>query len=223
MTLKQVGDMGSALYYQNYKADDQFFDLPHFKFLFVAQYVKQVSQESRQNKREERALNGYSIIEISSDWLTIEKLAVQEDKDRKIHFVTPSKRLFPFDYDVMGSAVQYVVPFGQECGDIKRISRNDKWMYCRMPFTTTPLYYVEKDQVVFLNLKCNLKEVEVQYVPLPDCNDDTSEIREDKIMEMIATVLNLMFGAKNGNIVDMSNNSNPNTVMQTEIDPNAGR
>lgn len=222
-TLKQIGDMAMAMYYQNYKSDDQFFDLAHFKFLAVNKYTELINDEANSNKLQNRGLTGFSFMEISSEWLIEETLKLQRDNKKNYHYVETERTPFPFDYDAMGSAVQYVSLVGNQCGELKRMAITDKWQLCGLPATSTIFYYVEKNRIIFPNLTCNVKEIEVQYVPLVECSDDNSAMHEDKVHDIIALTLNLMFGARQGTMVDMSNNSNPNIVPAGEIDPNAGK
>lgn len=219
LTLRQVGQMASDLFYQNYKADDQFFDLEHFKFLLAAEYVKQVQAESTANKRENKQFSGFSYIEVSTYWLKTERVKVTTEDGVKTAVLT--QQPFQFNFDSVGSGVQYVETVAEgktiPCAEVIRIAYNDKWMACAMPPNQTTFYYVKGDKIHILNSHCNLQEIEVSYVPAPLCYEDDDFIHQDKAHDIIRTVLNTMFGAKNGNIVDMSDNSNPNSNPATDL------
>lgn len=221
--LRMVGQMAADLYYQNYKSDDQFFDLEHFNFLLAAEYVKLIKAEATQNKRQNKIDTGFSYIEISPYWLKTEKVSVTEVDGKKISTLT--EPVFQFDYDAMGSGIQEVYTVNNNthtvntpCGEVQRVSRNDRWIACAMPPNAKLFYFVSGNKTIeFVNVHCNLKEVEVTYVPGVECIGDDFEIHQDKVHDIIRSVLNTMFGAKNGNIVDMSDDSNPNTTPATEL------
>lgn len=221
-TLKQIGDMASALFYQNYRADDQFFDLPHFKFLIATKYAEIFNAEYQRNKKENRLLTGYSWVEISPDLLYTETLPLKQDvKNKNQWYVELSQNIFLFNWDAMASGVQFV-NIGGDCGSVVRISKNDVFALCHMPVTDQAMYYVESaNKIIFVNYKCQGGNPSISYLPAIDCANDDSVIGDEHVNQIIIEILNLMFGAKNGNIVDMSNNTNPNTVQQTELSTNA--
>ena len=218
VTLKQVGDMAQDLYYQDYKADEQFFDLPHFKFLLATKYAEILNAEVKINKAENKVLTGFSFLEVSPDWLIWETVKVKRIVGGKPQAELPTS-IFSFDYDVVGSGVQFVNMGDSACGELVRISMNDVYALCRMPVTSQIFWWVKgSNKILFENVgACNIDEVEVGYIPAVDCNNDESVMSEDKVHAMITEVLNLMFGSKNGNIVDKTNDSNPNTSPATEI------
>lgn len=219
-TLRQVGDMASALYYQNYKTDESFFDLAHFKFLLSAKFVELLLAEFEANKKLNKILTGFSWYEISPSWLVEEVVTPKWDSERNQYVATLSQNVFSFEYDAMSSGVQFVRMLCAECGNVVRITQRDLISLCYLPINSQIMYYVKgENQLVFVNSGCDLskQKFEVSYVPAIDCQNDDSIIHEDKVNPMIVEVLNLMFGAKNGNFVDMTNDSNPNTSAIKEI------
>jgi hypothetical protein len=219
-TLRQVGDMASALYYQNYKTDESFFDLAHFKFLLATKYNELLLAEFNANKKLNKILTGFSWYEISPSWLVEETVTPVWDCEKNQYVATLSQNVFEFDYDAMSSGVQYVRMLCADCGNVVRITQRDLISLCYMPVNAQIMYYVKGDnKLVFVNGNCDLskQKFEVFYVPAVDCLNDDSAIHDDKVNPMIIEVLNLMFGAKNGNFVDMTNDSNPNTSAIKEI------
>jgi len=225
VTLEQISAMAMDLYYQNYRTDESFFDMPHFQFMVVQQYTDMFAKEALINKRENKSDTGYSYIEISPDWMITETHEVKYDKDSKQVYIETNVPPFVFKYDAMGSGIQYVTAHEAGCTDFKRIAATDKWMICRLPATEQALYYVEPGGkvVLVLNGGCKPKKINVQYVPSIDCTNPESIMREDLAMDIMKDVLNTMFGARQGVLVDMANNSNPNMVPQGEVDYNVNK
>lgn len=218
VTLKQIADMAEDLYYQNYKADDQFFDLAHFKFLLATKYAEIINDEYKANKLLNKTLTGFSWVEISQDWLITESVEIKRDKDEMSAEL--SQGIFGFEFDALSSGVQFV-NIGGQCGELVRISINDRFAVCRMPITAQIMYYVKGSKIIFVNMNCDVKEAEVMYIPSVDCTNDDALLSDYKVHPMITETLNLMFGSKNGNIVDMTDDSNPNTSPATELDTHA--
>lgn len=221
VTLRQVGDMAMGLYYQNYKADEEFFDLAHFKFLLAAKYAELINDEFKANKRENKMLTGFSWYEVSPSWLIEETTKATYDPDRKEYSIELKNNIFDFEFDAMSSGVQFVNMFGYDCGgNVVRITQKDLIGLCLMPRNSQLMYYVKgKNKIVFKNANCDLSKAkfDIQYIPAIDCENDDSEMQSEKVNDMIVEVLNLMFGAKNGNLVDMSNDSNPNKIPVKEV------
>ncbi|HEU4608974.1 MAG TPA: hypothetical protein VFS31_12750, partial [Chitinophagaceae bacterium] len=170
-TLREVGQMAADLYYQDYKSDDQFFDLEHFFFLLGSEYVKMIKAEATANKKENKVFTGYSYIEISPYWVKNTTIDVKADNGRaKISLPEP---VFQFDYDAVGSAIQdiYGVDCGKttDCSEIIRIPYTDRWMACAMPPNGKIYYYLLGNDVHFINVHCNLQKVEITYVPGAEC------------------------------------------------------
>lgn len=209
-----------GLFYQNYRADEDFFDLTHFKFLLAAKYSEIVKAEYAANKRENKMLTGFSWYEISPDWLIEETAKAEYDSSRREYSITLNNNVFAFEFDAMSSGVQYVTMHCADCGSIVRITQRDLIGLCHMPRTSQVMYYVKgSNKIVFKNADCDLSKAtfDIQYVPAVDCDNDDAEIHDDKVNDLIVEVLNLMFGARQGTLVDMSNDSNPNKSPGKEL------
>jgi hypothetical protein len=221
-SLRQTAQVAMDLYYRDYKSDDAFLDVEHFERLCTAAYNHLVYEEYRENKILNTRLMGFSAVSLSQDWLRRETFKVQEDAERKEMYVELPGKPFSFPFDTMASGIQHVRPLGSPCTDFIRVSPEDEFHMCAvMPRTRKVFWFGLGDRIVIKNYAhCKLKEVEVAYVPkLTD--DPESQISDAKEMAVITTALNLALAARNGNVIDTTNNSNPNTLPQTETDLSA--
>lgn len=210
--------MAMGLFFQDLRPSDAFFDRDHFKFLCVATYNKLINDEFDQAKLRNKMMEGFSYVEVSPDWLLKEVIKVETDDKKKVKYAIPKSKIFSFGFDNMSSGIQMVAPIGEcPCGDLIRISYKDKWQYCRAPITSDTYFYQAIDRVEFLGLtSCIPDEVEMWYISQPASDDDNSEIADKQVMPIITTVLNVMFGAKNGEVIDMTNDANSNAQPATE-------
>lgn len=217
MFLGDVAEKAMDLYYQDYKAESDFIDETHFAFMVVAAYNKLISDEFTQSKLINKQMSGFSMVELSEDWTKTERLKVEEDDGERIVKLPGNVITFPFD--ALGSGVQGLKLIGGSCKEVVRISHDDTWQI-ELIETTQTFFYVRRDRGVFINLKCFPTDVKVTWVPEISADDMESFIPEAKVLPIITTVLEMMFAAKNGKVVDKTANDNQNAVMQSEIDKN---
>lgn len=220
VTLKQVADMAEGMFYQDLRAQDAFFEGAHFKWLCAQTYSTLLNKEFTERKLRNKMTEGFSFVEISPSWLVEEDSDVEKGNDGIAYFDTTNP-IFSFDFDAMSSGLQMLRAVGKCCGDLIRISFKDKWQYCRAPLTKDSYFYQGVNRVELIGRACLPEKVSVWYVPALDIENNDSVMAEGMAIPVITTVLNLMFAAKNGEVVDMSNNANSNAQPATETDPSS--
>jgi hypothetical protein len=205
------------LYYQQYKADEDFFELSHFEYLAGVAYGKILQDEYEKNYKMNLQIEGYGFVDLSQDWLKIEELKLE--KDAYGYFIKLSKKPLSFLYDKQSSAIQNIVPLGgTKCAEFIRMNAEENWKICALPNVRQIFWFLEGDKIRFENLQCKPEKLKVLYVPeLNDSNDGDFNIPKSKEADIVDWVLNRMFVARQGNVVDMTNDSNPNKTMGTEI------
>jgi len=222
-SLSYVAQMIMDLYYQNVKSSEDFFELPHFIFAARAIYGKLLEIESDKARRLAKEETGYYTIDVSQDWLIEEVVKVEKVKGggKYAHYVGELKETpFPFPFDTMGYGVQSVEliePSDCESSMI-RINRDQKDSLKHLPKTNSIYWFVQGKKVHgFTTSICEPKEWGVNFAPALSLDADKAIIPLGKQADIISFGVNLFKGAAQGMIVDMSNDRNPNKIIETEI------
>lgn len=214
-----VATMVMDAYYGDFRGNDDFFEDEHFQFVTRAAYGKLLDAELKEARALAKLEQGYYVIDVSQDWLIIETVKftkktgdVWEGKLKQVPF--------PFAYDKMGYGVQTLMPVDESgCKDFLRMSPDEVWKFCTngIPRSSKVFFTVIKDIITLRNVKCNPGEVSVSYVPtLSDAED--SLISVNKQFDVFTLAVTAMRQARDGMVVDETNNANKNKALQTEID-----
>lgn len=202
-------------YYQQFKeGNEDFFDLDYFvrqvhdarAGILRQEYIDQY----KMLRQERRHLN--DMVEFSIDWLKSETAKLEKDEATGNFKVKIKGDVFEFPFDQSSIGYQMVVPVKRDACTLVRTRINESNLDKFMPKTSVVFWYPIGNGELEFDKDC-CKEVRVYYVgaePL-DIPDGLS----DRIKDI---VLNRMFAAKNGRgVIDVTNDSNPNAVPQTEI------
>lgn len=214
------------LYFQNYRKSEDFFREAHFRYLCGVAYSKIVEDEYKMARREAFQEFGFTEVALSTEWLIDEQVEVKKVQDQHNMWKAKLKHpLFVFPYDQASNGIQIIrnMNFSMLCKEFIRESARRKWALCDMPVTNNVYWYPEGKELVFVNAKCGLDKAKLQVSYISDPADESfgdnggviPKTKEDLI---IRTTLDLMIKAKNGVVVDMTNNANPNKRIQSEID-----
>lgn len=207
-------------YYQGYAPRDGFFDIDDFKRYIVATYTSMLNAEFAQLKRQAKQEDGFSSVEISPDWLITEQLTIQ----RKVNDVWAELKqsIFAFPWDVYSMGLQEVrIVKCKNPNDAKavKVTYKDAKFISQSLYNDTYYYYPKGcNKIIFRNRYP--QEAEAMYVPALDINNDNSVISEAKAFEVITATCKFMVGIRDGQLIQMSNDSNPNKVAPKEIDTN---
>jgi hypothetical protein len=208
------------LYYQSFKSDDEFFELLHFEYLAGVAYAKLLQNEYENNYKLNLHEEGYGYVTLSQDWLRAEEHKIKKDADGR-YFIQLDMAPFSFLYDSQNSSIQDVIPLGQNSQkEFIRMGSQERWKIKASRGTRIIFWYLEKDKIYAASENTNgmPERLKVLYVPAPekDISDDFT-IPVTKEADIISWVLNIMFTARQGTVVDMTNDANPNKTLATEI------
>jgi len=204
-------------YFQDFAPANAIFGIEVFMAMVVQEYSKLLQTDFERQKILNKAETGYSIVEISPDFLIEEEVETERDKEQGVWIAKLKNNVFSFNFDAMGNGVQYM-EFGP--GDarqyITKISYTDRWQAKRMPTTKQIFAYVKRGNVIeFIN--GNPDKVYVQYIPALDETKDDCYIADAYVPQLNSAILNVMFFSKNGLPIDVTNDQNKNAIQQTEI------
>lgn len=223
-TLREIAAMAEDLYKKDYAKADDYFDSQQFMFMACSVYSGILLQEYRDSKMINKQMDGFSTVDLSQDLLVHVESIVLKEKDSNQLYVCLENRAITFPNDPMFSGVQRVVLAGNStCGELRKTSPDDTHLNCLLPETNAIFYYVENGRINFLNNgPCKLEgaTVKVYYLPEPDHENENMIIPQVRSAEVITTTLQIMFGATEGTISDKTNDQNPNTSQQTELNIN---
>ena len=211
-------------YYQAYPKDSDFLQPEDFE-AYVSVFYQQVLQEDFDKTRREMIQMG--LLEIgespvlSDAWYKIKKIDVVE-KDGIFSAQLPST--FSFNRDVTLSGIKAIFSngdIGDCCGKFAKIDMAQCNSLQFLPSSDTTIYfYIIGDKVYFKKVKCGLKSVDVSYIPnLDESVDSDNEIviPNGLVAEVMTRTYNFLTSAKNGAVIDKTNNQNQNKIIQTEI------
>lgn len=217
MRLAELAQRIMDIYYQDYTSDEDFLDIEDFKSQVSTAYAKLLTDDYQAQKLINKQLEGISVVSLSPDLLVSKVIKLQKEGDL---YVAPLPHpFFVFPFDAMATSIQSVTPVGQRCNEFIKASIDDRWKICMITQGTKSYYTCELNKIVFERLACkNLQEVNVTYAPAFDSSNNYFFIPDTRAFTIQTMVLQVMFAARDGNVIDMSNDSNQNKAQQTEID-----
>lgn len=222
--LNDTAQMVMDLYFQQFKTDEDFFTLFHFSYLVGVAYSKILEDEYKEARNRARQEEGLiDEITLQADWLTIKEIDVKRIPDEPFSFEAElPARPFSFPYDRFGYGVQSIRNVdAQGCKIFIRATEDIEWQICAMPMTHDVYFFTRGRKIIIKNARCRLNKIKVSYLPEitdPELGADGGDIPKSKEEMVIGRTLALMMQARQGTVIDMSNNSNPNKALATEVD-----
>ena len=217
--LYEVAEMAQNLYFQGYAGRTEFFDEDDFMYNCATKYSEIINKKFQDFRVANKAETGFSNVEINAQWLitqVVDKLEFDELQQR--WYAKTDQNIFSFDFDSFGNGLNGVRPYGRNNCNLKKISNQEIRFYDIVPFTPDIYYFVEgKNQVHFLN-KPPLP-LSLYYIPEVLGSDENCVLSDNVVNEVIMATLQLMFGAKNGNVVPEADDGNQNEVMGQQTNP----
>jgi hypothetical protein len=216
--LKDIAQIVMDLYYQNYKADEEFFKKHHFKYLVTVCYNSFIQDYYDLNYTKNLAENGHAQVDLSSDWFVEEEAEVKYENGNYTAIL--KNRPFAFLHDNQYRSISDIVPVDCDCDvRLSRIKAVERWKLSALPATSYTFWYLfAGNRIRFEKVKCGIGKIIVYVLPSLVTTDDKAVIASGLQQKVIEATLNLMFQARQGTVVDFTNNQNPNKVMETEID-----
>lgn len=216
--ITEIASRAKDLYYQNYPDRTEFFDSGDFRYHAAAAYSTMLNDEFQRVRKENKAETGFSNVEISAGWLIIEKhTELKWDEENKRHYIELQQNIFTFDFDSFGNGLNGIRPYGNSC-NLKKISNQEIRFYDIIPQTPDIYYFVEgKRRIDFLTKPT--MPLSTYYVPEVIGNDNNCVMADSMVKPVIMATLQLMFGAKQGNIIKEADDGNKNNVLPQQVNP----
>lgn len=221
LTLEQLVGQAIDMYRRDYGNEEEFWDEENFKVLVVAYLCKLYNDEYDDKKSRNRAEAGFGIVEFPGEWLVHDDVEVKEKDGEK--YIETKQPFFSFTFDAMTSAVHSIRKVSDcdcTCGEFLRLSNKDWWMVKRLPPTSNRYWYGMEGKLVFPcapDKQCLPKKLRVTYLPQPTMESDCAFVPAPYVTVILTTVLNQLFGAKQGQpVIDTTNDGNSNVSEQTE-------
>lgn len=216
--LIDVATLAEDLYYQDYAERDKFFDIDDFKYHCAAAYSTMLDDEFQIVRKENKAEYAVSNVEISSGWLVSQEVpAATYDEEKKEWYAKTDNNIFTFKFDAFGNGLNGVRPCGRKC-NLKKISNQEIRFEDIIPVTPDIYYHLQgKNRIVFS--KNPNVPLTLFYIPEVIGNDNNCVLSDAMVKPVIMATLQLMFGAKQGNVVHEADDGNKNDVVQQQVNP----
>ncbi len=221
--LKDTASLIMDLYFQNYPTDEGFFNENHFLYLAGVAWAKVLEDEYLELRRNSRAEDGYTNVHLNPAWLIEEEIEVKlKPGSSEIYEGQLKTPVFGFAFDPYGRGVQSIRNNDiTGCRNFIRSSERESWMDCIVPMTKHVFFIVKRKGVIQLRSpQCQFTTLVVEYVPditTDFFGEDGGAVPKSKEDAIIRRALDLMINARSGTVVDMTNDSNPNKAIQSEI------
>lgn len=209
-----AGQASMDLYYTNYKSGSDFFELEdfiaHCAGVLGDIYMKGMlaqKAEFRQDKKDE-------IPSFDPNTLGSQVLEVIH-KDGQL-YATLTAPLMSFPYDEQGIGLQDIYATKPYEGvKFERTTRSSKYQLDYVPTCDVVFFYLDINVIRFVNKSlCNLKEVNVLYVP---SITDPDLLVPDGVYEYVITTAAMTIKESGKNtVVKKTADQNPNKLIQTE-------
>lgn len=218
--LREAATRAKDLYFQDYAPRDKFIDIGDFQFQIAVIYSQMLDALFQAMRRDNRREEGFSNIENSSAWLVEEILPIKFNEELGKYYVKTSTNIFSFNFDGTGNSLQGVCGLKDKTHRFRKISLNERRFLDVVPVISKVYYYLNNgNEIVFRGDVKEDEKITVQYIPQVVGNDDDCLLSDSIVAEVIKQTLIVMFGAKNGNVIDESNDGNKNAVLQQQTNP----
>ncbi len=212
-------------YYQSYAKESDFLqqeDFEQYTSIFFQQVLQEDFDKTRREMLQMRLLELNDSPILSDAWYKVKEVEVKKENDS---FSADMPTIFSFNRDFTFSGLKAVYPsgdIGDCCGKFGKIKSDQCEGLKYLPKSDNTIYYFPLgDKIHFKNVSCGLNKVNVAYVPtLDETEDGEINIPDGLVAEIVVRTYNFLTSAKNGTIIDKTNNQNQNKIIQSEIDPN---
>jgi hypothetical protein len=219
MTLELLAEKTMDLYYQQYKSQEDFFELEDFMFYCSVAYAFLLQEDYNEMYKASKQDTGIAEGEINPEWYVPEVLNVKRNPVTDEWEAQLTNKPFSFRFDKTFSSIGNIEAAGGNCQKFIRSHANRNNFRDRLPNTKNVYWYPQGRKITFKNVKCGLKSVRIYYIPsLADLAPET-EISEAFGEPVMKRTLALMFEARNGKVINLTNDQNVNAVMESEINP----
>lgn len=207
-SVRTVGQIAMDMFYQEFKPAGAFLRLKHFVWLCIA----------ADGKLKQDEYNNQVMLNLRARKPNAQVILSADNYDTVVVKISKSKAILPtpiMTFPGAGSTygVSQVIPEGN-CRSFMPLSEMERWQACNIKDVV--FWFPIPCGIEFLNLagNCDPKQVTVSYIPQVSENSTVQETRKWSILNMVTVFVK---SAKDGVIIDMSNDGNPNVASQTEI------
>ena len=221
--LQEIASRAQDLYFQDYPDRKAFFNLNAFKFHCAAKYSAMLNAMFQVWRKEGKQETGFSNVEINAQWLVSQKIdQILYDDAEMRYYVETEYPIFSFDFDAFGNGLNGIRPYGNNNCNLKKISNQEIRFYDVIPTTPDIYYYLEgKNRIYFL--KKPTLPLTSYYIPQVLGADDNCVMSDNIVVDVIMATLQLMFGAKTGNVIPQADDGNRNATLPQQVNPDLGK
>ncbi|MEO7048923.1 MAG: hypothetical protein ABI091_26710 [Ferruginibacter sp.] len=224
--LKYVAQLAMDNFYQDYKGDDDFWEIEDFISMCgntaaetYQTFYQQAYAMLRQEKKQE-------VVSFDAGWLLAQDVEVTKQGNTLFADLDKPVMTFPYDQSSIGIQNVFILePYSDD--EAERTSLSQKWQLKYVPKVNKVFFYSDvagincdvASKISLINKgDCNIKKIRVLYVPV--LNDGDAVIPDGIINGVITKTVMAMKQIASGNVIDQTQDSNNNKVLQTELDKN---
>lgn len=213
--LKYVAQETEDMFYQNYKADSDFFVKEDFVF-YTGNTITGIYQAYYQEKYKELLSEKKDEV-ISFDIGMLSEQVLEVSNDCGFLSAKLKYPIMTFMYDNRNTGLQNVFvtkPTGNY-SELERTTNNELWQTKYLPVTNRIFFYLDLVNINFVNKgACNVNEVRLLYVPsmFPE-----AMIPDAIIDQAIQKTILSMKTAADKNVIKETLDQNKNKVLETEL------
>lgn len=222
--LRYVAQLAMDNYYQQYKGEDDFWDLEDFVSMcgntaaaLYSTFYQQEYAMLRQERKDE-------VISFDAGWLLEQEVEVKKVGDRLLAVLENPVMTFPYDNSSSGIQTIFITE-PNSFDELERTSIGELWKMKYLPKTNRIFFFSDVSptscmtisQLGFINKGgCNIKKIRVLYVP--SMTDEKSNIADGIISDVVIKTVLAMKQMASGAVVDQTADQNSNKILQTELD-----
>lgn len=223
-TLVEAAQRIMDLYYQDYAPNDKFLDLDDFKYQIAIVYSSLLNKMYQTERRTNKAMEGFSNIEIPASWLVEETITIKDENEEGDFYITTDHPVYSFDWDNAANALQGVHKSGAGPHCVyRKLSLNERRFRQLIPPSSAIFFYLNNPtEIVFWGAKAGSK-VKIQYVPVVVGEENDCILSGNIIADLTPIVLGTMFKAKNGNFTQQLDDQNAPNPLTPQPNPVANK
>lgn len=204
MNILRVAALVQDAYYKEFPKDSDFFKLDDFQEFAYVGFAAALQDDFDKTLAANKSGMDLSI---NSQWFITETRKVENEGGQ---YFIKDVNVFAFQKDGNMTGVRYIEPTGP-CGDIAKTSIEKVRSLSLLPASDKTIYcYLENNKLIFKRVSCGLDSVNISYIPN---GGDCIEVPDGLVETVIAKAMNAV---KASEVVDKTNDQNPNSTPQTE-------
>lgn len=207
-SIEKIGAFCMNTFYQSYRPADGFLRQEHFEWLCIAAdaKLKQDEYNNQVNLNLKKRVANAPVV-MSVDNYVTEDIDIIDEKAK---LPNPIMMLAGASPTIM---VSRIVPEGN-CSGFIPISPAERWEVDHIKDVVFWMPMCEGVEFIHLKENCNPQKAKITYIPILSKNSTVPESRKWGIITLVNAYIK---SAKEGVLVDMTNDANPNSSLQTEI------